>query len=314
MAGRGGRNSTTRKARGGSTSGSTSKHETNQSDGVQLCASCSKDVGDDPIGCDTCEHWVHSTEMCSGLPQKVIDAIAEYDGRGISFSCTKCRIRKESSSSGNLQPLMTELMDQLFQQLRGLCSTVQGLVDQVKALSTKPPQPDPPAPNPDPPAPIPTQSDYKSAIRHEIKEMNEINKRRNSIIIKGLTADSPRDLTHKFSLLTQEVMGTSVTVSDVSSIPNHRNIFRAKILNDDLRKLVLDKSKSLRGSAYNDVYISRDLTYAQRAEMFARRQARRAEANSSAQQPTVPPAAAAQPTQGPETSNQGNSHPPPVSK
>ena len=34
--------------------------------------------------------------------------------------------------------LMIELMDQLFQQLKDLCSTVQCLVDQVKTLSAKP--------------------------------------------------------------------------------------------------------------------------------------------------------------------------------
>ena len=55
--------------------------ENESPDGVQLCVSCSKDVGDAAIGCDKCEQWVHSTEMCSGLPQRVIDTIMEYDGR-----------------------------------------------------------------------------------------------------------------------------------------------------------------------------------------------------------------------------------------
>ena len=273
-----------RRGRSGSTSAATTRSDDAS---VQLCVSCSKDVGDNPIGCDTCEHWVHNTEMCSGLPQKVIDAIMEYDGSGINFVCTKCRIRRETSSTGNPQPLMIELMDQLFQQLKGLCSTVQGLVNQVETLSAKPPvMPTPPAPLPNPsPPPNLSQDDYKAAIHKEVKEINEINKRRNSIIIKGLVADSTRDLSQKFSLLTQEVMGTPVMLSDVTCIPNHSNIYRAKILNDDIRKQVLDKSKFLRGTVYNDVFISRDLTYSQRAERFARRQARRSEANNVPQQP-----------------------------
>ena len=228
-----------------------------------------------------CEHWVHATEMCSGFPQRVIDAILEYDGRGISFVCTKCRIRSESSSTGNTQPLMIELMDQLFQQLRGLCSTVHGLVEQVKTPSTKPPPEPTPAPPLDtrplgPPSP---SEDQRSIIRREIKELNEINKRRNSIIVKGLSADSPRDLAQKFSALSQEVLGTPVTLNDVTPVPNQRNIFRAKILDDSARKQILDKAKTLRDSAYDGVFISCDLTYAQRAEQFARRQARRAETN-----------------------------------
>ena len=285
-------------------------------DGTQSCITCSKDSGDSWIGCDTCGRWVHSTEMCSGLPQKVIDALIEHDGRGIDFVCTKCRVRRESSSTGNPQPLMIELMDQLFQQLKGLCSTVQGLVDQVKTLSTKPPPaPAPPAPAPNPPpVPNPPQDDYKVAIRQEIKEMNEIAKRRNSVIIKGLVADTPRDLSQKFSRLSQEVMGTPVTLTDVTRIPNHNNIFRAKILNDDVRKQVLDKSKILKGTEYNNVYISRDLTYSQRSLMFARRQARRSEANDTAHQASSssPAPAPTQPMVEPPTTNpahQGNSLP-----
>ena len=152
------------------------------------------------------------------------------------------------------------------------------------------------------------------AIRQEIKEMNEIAKRRNSVIIKGLVADTPRDLSQKFSRLSQEVMGTPVTLTDVTRIPNHNNIFRAKILNDDVRKQVLDKSKILKGTEYNNVYISRDLTYSQRSLMFARRQARRSEANDTAHQASSssPAPAPTQPTVEPPTTNpahQGNSLP-----
>lgn len=187
-----------------------------------------------------------------------------------------------------------ELVTQIFQQMKGLCSTVQHLVDQVKTISSNPPPA--PAPSPASPPPPPSSSgpshEYKAAIRKEISEMNEREKRRISIIVKGLSASSPRDLTQKFSQLTQEVMGTPTILTDVTPIPGHTNIFRAKIPNEDVRKQVLDKSKTLRDTVYSGVYISRDLTYAQRAEMFARRQARRAEADNLNHQaealPTVP--------------------------
>ena len=284
--------------------------------GAQLCVSCSKDVGDDSIGCDTCERWVHCTEMCSGLPQRVLDAITEYDGRGINFVCTKCRIMRESSATNNAQPLMMELVTQIFQQMKGLCHTVQNLIDQVKVVSSKPAPAPVPAPHPAQPTsdhPVkPSQDEYKSAIRKEIQEMNEREKRRTSIIVKGLTASSPKDLAQKFSQLTQEVMGTPATLADVTPIPGHANIYRAKLLNEDVRKQVLDKSKSLRGTDYSRVYISRDLTYAQRAELFARRQARRAEAGIQLDAaPTGPPAPIPTP-QGTGTvprSIQGNSLP-----
>ena len=116
-------------------------------DGVQLCVSCSKDVGDAAIGCDKRGHWVHSTEMCSDLHTRVIDTIMEYDGRGITSVCTKCRISRERSTCNNAQTLVAELVTQIFQQMKGLCNTVQSLMDQVKALSSKPPPPSAPAPS-----------------------------------------------------------------------------------------------------------------------------------------------------------------------
>ena len=64
--------------------------------GTQPCATCQKDVGA-CIGCDSCEQWVHDTEICSGLPKKLINAIAEHDGARISFYCTLCRITRQKA-------------------------------------------------------------------------------------------------------------------------------------------------------------------------------------------------------------------------
>ena len=140
--------------------------------------------------------------------------------------------------------------------------------------------------------------------------MNEREKRRSSIIIKGLKANSPRDLAQKFSQLTQELMSFPTTLTDVTQIPRHANIFRAKILDEAVRKQVLDRSKSLKGTNYSQVYISRDLTYAQRAELFARRQARRAEANnqpaSSSSSSAQPLASSSDRTETPQSVVQGN--------
>ena len=200
---------------------------------------------------------------------------------------------------------MTELLTQIFQQMKGLCNTVQNLMDQVKDLSSKPspppPQAPPPAPGPSPP-PKPTHEEYIVSIRKEVQELNEREKRRSSIIIKGLSASSPRELTQKFSQMTQEVMSLAPTLTDVSQIPNHPNIYRAKILDEGVRKQVLERSKSLRGSGYNGVYISRDLTYAQRGELYARRQARRVENtkhSDDAPAPTIPAAGATPPPNEP---------------
>ena len=104
--------------------------------------------------------------------------------------------------------------------------------------------------------------------------MRERDKRRHSIIVKGLRATSPTDLTNQFRQIAEEHMGTTVDLTDITLIPGHPTIYRAKIVDDTLRKLVLDKAKQLKGTEHDSVFISRDLTYAQRTELYQRRQAR----------------------------------------
>ena len=255
---------------------------------TQPCATCQKDVVDACIGCDSCERWVHDTEMCSGLPQKLIDAIAEHDGAGISFYCTLCRITRQkasSSSSSQSQGPMIELIMQLFQQIQGVCANLQALTDQVKNLSSPVTMGLPAAPTAPAPAPpahssvMPqTSTEYRATIREEIREIAERDKRKQSIIIKGLNAGTPRDLALKFKRLTSEVMDRSVEVTEVTAIPNHSQIFRAKITDEDCRTFVLEKAKSLKDTEeYRHVYISRDLTYAQRTALFNKRKARKNE-------------------------------------
>ena len=250
---------------------------------VDACATCMKDVvGNACIGCDSCERWVHNTEMCSGLPRKLLDAITEHDGSGIAFYCTLCRISRQkvqSSSPSQAQGLMTELIMQLFQQIQGICSSVQALTEQVKNVSVSPSTSQTlnscPASLPQNPAQQPASAEYRTAIREEIREMTERDKRKHSIIIKGLGASTPRDLALKFRRLTSEVMDKPVEVSEVTAIPNHPQIFRAKILDEDNRNLVLEKAKFLKDTDdYKGVYISRDLTYAQRTALFNRRKAK----------------------------------------
>ena len=116
--------------------------------------------------------------------------------------------------------------------------------------------------------------------------MRERDKRRQSVIIKGLRATSTSDLATKFEQLSEQVMGSKVGLSDISPISGHLHIYRAKIINDDLRKMVLEKAKFLRNTDFSSVYISRDLTYAQRTELFARQKARQTEPAQTRDPPT----------------------------
>ena len=114
-------------------------------------------------------------------------------------------------------------------------------------------------------------SDRSSDVRRELRELLERDKRRESVIIRGLSASSPAALVTKFGEMTEKVMGFRVELTAVVPIPNHPDLWRAKIMCNDDRKRVLDGAKKLCGTEYKDVYIRRDLTYAQRGELRQRR-------------------------------------------
>ena len=279
-----------------------------------LCGTCNLLVGDNSIGCDKCEVWLHATEMCSGLPQKVIDVILEYSGEGINYMCMKCRVTRAStagqgsggSPSARADKFMADTLQQLFQQLRGMTTVLSSLSAEVRTLSTEresrnnPTQPNPscgpPAPslnlgsfpplarlNHDIPPPGrdsnldgPSSSSldqYRLIVRKELREMHERDKRRDSIIVRGLKATTPGGVVDEFCEISQRKMGARVVLSDVVIIPGHSGICRAKIPNPAERKLVLDQAKELRHTEYKHVYIRRDLTFAQRGELRLRREA-----------------------------------------
>lgn len=270
--------------------------------GQQLCGSCNTDVGECCIGCDACETWVHGTEMCSGLPQDVLTAILNYDGSGIKFICTKCRLEKPQSKMGapsGADKEMRETLKQLFQQFRGMCTVITELSSQMKVLaqgSCKASQPDTPATQPQASAPSPHPAPDRTLIREELRELREREKRRQSIIIKGLTAAGPREAASKFDQLTETQFGMKIDLAEIMQIPGHSTMFRAKIISEEQRKFILENAKKLKGSTYSSVYISRDLTRAQRTELFEKRKARLTSASTAPKVAGVDSSLSSQPT------------------
>lgn len=298
-----------RQTRSASTADDPDPPSTCRTDG---CGTCTQEVVDDRcIGCDKCEVWVHATEMCSGLPQNVIDVILEYSGEGVNYICMKCRVNRASTTSQASSPtsrsenFMADTLGQLFQHLRGMSCILTNLAAEVKALSQNRTRDTetPPSVNPsvshdtrsheaahstqeasnhsqNTTPPTTSLDQYRLIVRKELREMHERDKRKDSIIIRGLRATTPRGIVAEFADVTQRVMGTRVEVSDVVPIPGHGGICRAKILNPSEKKLVLDQAKDLRNSDYKHIYIRRDLTYAQRGELKRKRETEAASRNS----------------------------------
>ena len=281
------------------------------------CGMCGKKLDGHNIGCDKCQAWVHAIVMCSGLPQDVIRVLLEYDGGGIEYICTNCRAPKVSNPENgrtaaphqaSKEQVPTELITQLFHSVKGMCVTISELSARLDSALGQLHRPGPQStpPRQMPPMPDPDLGDSRNLIREEVREIQEQAKRRQSVIIRGLQASSPNEVSTKFGSLSETVFGSKVELSTVTPIQGHVDLYRAKILNEDHRKLVLENSRKLKSSQdYSHVFIRRDLTFKQREELKRRRAA------AGLQQPNNPGSpSSVQTVAGNSTIGHSNSTPP----
>ena len=309
--------------------------------GAQLCGTCCRDVGDKAIGCDECETWVHNTEMCSGLSMDMIQAIDRYEGAGIKFVCTKCRLdfsaKRGGSPSSSTEMHLVELVKHLSQQMMGICSVVQQLKAEICMIrqpesaltnSTNQTINQPTAHVPMPPDPNlmtsasgakpltvsgPPSPEYRKVVREELRELQEQQKRRASLVIRGLGADSAGAAVRAFEEVTEFLIDQKVTLTDVVRIPSESDLYRGKVADDATRKLILDRAKQLKDAAqFGTVFIRRDLTFKQRSELRMRREAaalttssnRPGGPRSTQSRELVPNPAGSTPEQHPKPGNQ----------
>ena len=276
------------------------------------CGMCESTVNDSAIGCDRCNAWFCPSEMCTGLPDMAIALISSLrDDNSVLFVCTGCRVNpgsgawSETPSTRSKRGGKEKDNENETTSLKQLYMTVKALTSELAKLSAKldaatkqrstsfaqangiptsqsiqerqspalsshdfPVLP-PPAPGGDR---VSTNMSYRKAIREEVLEVREREKRRSSVVIKGLSARTPETLATEFAEMTSVMMGCRVSLTDIVKIKDHPELCRGKIMDSEQRALVLDKAKTLKGSQYDHVYIRRDLTFNQRQELKARRE------------------------------------------
>ena len=240
---------------------------------VDKCGTCKLAVDDDGIGCDRCEDWFHPSTMCMGLPDSVIDNIANFGGHGVLFVCTLCRLNKSSTQSSRLSSGndndQTIAVKQLFEMVSSLCGAVRNLM----AAGSFPTAQAPPAPVPSTPGRL-TNDELDTRIYEQVREVNERERRRESIIIRGLPDVDIDQVIATFSDISQLLLKRTVRLEDVVCIDPRKGLYRGKVTDNDDRRAIVSESRKLKQSDnFKSVFIHRDLTYKQRQALRARREA-----------------------------------------
>ena len=227
---------------------------------VSQCGSCDVAVGQDGIRCDKCDSWFHPKPLCMGVSDRVIDAIREAGGAGVEYVCTHCRSRPVDTGAGSgMNSPGDPAIAQLFVMVKSLCTAITKLTDRVDSLaghSGGVQQPVDPAL-------------LQKWVREDTRELLERDKRRDSIIIRGIPSDN---IQASFTEIVQFLcLNLNIVLSDV--VPLRPNLVRAKILVLLHWSELLSRSRNMAVSQFQSVYISRDLTYRQRQELREKRAA-----------------------------------------
>ena len=222
------------------------------------------------------------------------------DGDAISFSCSQCRCT--SSTASSVPQDIGEIgagMSQLFRTVQCLAGAVANLSRQVSALiqnplPTPPPRLNEPTANSQTytgnsgelPYRSRTGSEYlrRTDLYGEMKEVEERRKRINSVIVRGIDGPSEAEFLEKFHEVTNHLINETPAATNVFCVNREKKIFRLDIANRETKVALLDSAKDLKGTRFDSVYISKDLTYAQRKDNSRRRALMRSRRDASRQE------------------------------
>lgn len=202
------------------------------------CNSCDTLVGDEAIGCDRCSGWFHPTVMCLGIPQDSIKEIVRLGGDGILFICLHCKVSCVQASPSRASTSnfagSVDAIKQMSEMVLTLCATVKTLSLQMESILAQQQTPNPPSIPNDPP----NVDNMRSIICDELREMRDRERRRDSIIIRGMPNLDDVQVTAKFKELTLFLINKEVNITPIC-INRERGVFRATLPNDNDRRELL---------------------------------------------------------------------------
>ena len=248
------------------------------------CGLCSTAITDESLMCVYCHRKYHPNTQCTGLKQISIQCLQEEDDSALQYKCITCRcnVRESPGSTGStnqgpgsdwqvavgqvleiVKALATN-MSQMSMTLNNHIQTSASTQASAEAVSRDSNN-------------SPNASEgmvKKNELYAELWEFEERKKRTSSIIVKGTGANNIQEFSDKFRDVHQFLLRSPPQIASTHCIDSAKKIYRVNFQDKASRVSILKEAKNLAGSTHKDVFISRDLTYAQRKDLAAKRAAR----------------------------------------
>ena len=220
---------------------------------VADCKLCLLPITGRFVECEGCKAGFHPDTLCLGIEDREISVLLDNTNGALVYKCCLCRSGKSGATGAFNQLLkMVGVLAQGFKKsgFRSVGNTVSS--SRVESAG---------------------EAVSRVEVMSHLRELREREKRSNSIMLRGLqtaSTSAARDIFRKICDLLDVGI---VELSEMVRVgPN--NLFRATVINADLRREVLMRSHELRRSDnFARVYVDRDLTYQQRQEVLAKRRA-----------------------------------------
>ena len=260
--------------------------------GCKSCGLCGCLLSGECVDCGHCNLSYHPTPQCTGIKLSTIKALLEEDSGGITYKCTTCRC--QPVPSGSSAPVADGewrvAVNQVLEVVKSLAASVSQMNLTVNSLlqnQQNQPQRTASAPQVDDDALV-----SRKDLFAEMFEFEERKKRVSSIIVRGTGAGTIPQFSDKFRVVYQFLLNSTPQIDSVHCICPDKGMFRVTFKDKAARVDIMRVAKELKDSTdFHNVYISRDLTLAQRNAIKANRASksnhRRGERNNP-ENPSIP--------------------------
>ena len=221
-----------------------------------LCGLCSLPAGRNMVQCSRCQLQFHPSVICLGVAAEVASVLGSDRSGALLYRCCVCRSGEPFNGDSVVQ--LTRIVGELVRSVKSRDS------NNVSAGAAAP----------------------REAIITQIREVREREKRKDSIIFRGMGDVSMEVLTRNFEVICDLLNVDGVTLTDIRKIGSSPPLYRARIHDDAKRRELLLRCHQLRNSEeFSRVYIHRDLTLQQRRDLMVKRNQARPQVSSSSHRP-----------------------------
>ena len=215
--------------------------------GISMCGLCRLPTEQTKVECTDCRKSFHGDPLYLGVnPEVCAGLLADTDG-AVLYRCCSCRLKHPNDAIGLSQ--LTRIVGELVKAVRS-----------NKAHS-------PPVTSS---AEVPRSTSNRDAILAQVREVQEREKRKDCIIIRGFRNMSVEVMRDQMAVICDLLNIPLVVMTEIQMVGD--NYFRARVTDADSRRELLLRCHQLRNSEeFSRVYINRDLTFQQRQDLRNKR-------------------------------------------